>query len=271
MQKFLTLVLIAAVLLATVLLLREGDSETHLNRFEEIKKSGVLRCGYIEFPPYLWRNDKTGILEGVMVDLMKEMEITSGLKIDWVPASNWGDIPADLNLGKYDIYCANVWLNTARAKEALGTDPIFYNRLLLFKHPGTDKTPETGMHQAIDGTMESNIMQRNVDQERQISLPGTTSYPEALRGLAQGKADYALFEENVAWEHNKNNPRLRIEKPADAESHFMPIVLMVGKNEHSLAAFLNAALMELDYMGVIKQLARKYNRPEHTIFYLQAE
>jgi len=80
-----------------------AQSKPSDSTWELIKKSGQVRMGVFEYPPYFVRNKTSGEWEGAMVDMGKD--IASELKVKYAPVEVGGFAEAVLSLqaGKVDM------------------------------------------------------------------------------------------------------------------------------------------------------------------------
>jgi polar amino acid transport system substrate-binding protein len=74
--------------------------------WQAVQKSGVLRCGVANAPPYVIRDPKTGQYSGIFVDLCREFgEQELGVKVQMVETS-WDNIVAGLQSNRWDLALA---------------------------------------------------------------------------------------------------------------------------------------------------------------------
>ncbi|MGY2806301.1 MULTISPECIES: ABC transporter substrate-binding protein [unclassified Bradyrhizobium] len=89
----------------------------------EITKSGVLRvCIWPMYYSISFRNPDSGQLEGIDIDLSKELAKDMGVKLDYVETS-FGSFIADLQANKCDLGMFGVGATMKRAQAVAFSDP----------------------------------------------------------------------------------------------------------------------------------------------------
>lgn len=248
---------------------QKGQSALLSDRLEDVKKTGVLRCGYIDYPPYIHKDAQTGRLSGMTVDMMAMVEKMSGLKVEWNYETTWATAMTDVNLGRFDALCGNIWPNSKRAREALMLEPYAHSKVSLFRNAHSKQTPENGVYMAIDGTYEAQMLSnRGVNLK---TMPFQVSYEELMQSVAQGKADYMLLEDYKAAAFNAHNPDMPLVRVDNYPTVYLPMVMIVGLGQRALADYLNSAQAELRYTGAMDEIWKAYNPdPDHPLFLLDA-
>ncbi|MCP1844565.1 ABC-type amino acid transport substrate-binding protein [Bradyrhizobium sp. USDA 4524] len=93
------------------------------SRLYEITKSGVLRvCIWPMYYSISFRNPDSGQLEGIDIDLSKELARDMGVKLDYVETS-FGSFIADLQANKCDLGMFGVGATMKRAQAVAFSDP----------------------------------------------------------------------------------------------------------------------------------------------------
>ncbi|MCC8946461.1 amino acid ABC transporter substrate-binding protein [Bradyrhizobium sp. Arg62] len=93
------------------------------SRLYEITKSGVLRvCIWPMYYSISFRNPDSGQLEGIDIDLSKELAKDMGVKLDYVETS-FGSFIADLQANKCDLGMFGVGATMKRAQAVAFSDP----------------------------------------------------------------------------------------------------------------------------------------------------
>ena len=238
-----------------------------LDRFEQIKQTNNLRCGYIDYPPYVHKDPVSGKITGISVDLMDAISRVTDLKIEWAYETTWGTALTDLNAGRFDAVCSQFWLSAHRAREALPTKSLGYEPLSRWEGRGARGSNKAVREvAAIDGTIESGIFHRDYAAEDILELPNTTSYAELLLSVAQGKAKATLVSDYLAEQFNEKNPDQPLIKNTNVPTLYIPSVFFVSPTTPRLVAVLNAAIDEITYNGAAQKVWATYN-PQGTVVY----
>ena len=109
-------------LLSIVLALPVSANTTSLDK---INDKGTLRVGMSTFVPWAMR-DKQGELIGFEIDVAKRLAADSGWKIEFIPTSWDGIIPA-LLAKKFDVIIGGMSITPERAKSVLFTAPYSHS------------------------------------------------------------------------------------------------------------------------------------------------
>jgi ABC-type amino acid transport substrate-binding protein len=64
-----------------------ADKETSYDR---VMRTGVIRCGYVEWPPYLLKDPNTQEFSGLIYDYMMAIGKDLGFKVEWSESVGWG-------------------------------------------------------------------------------------------------------------------------------------------------------------------------------------
>ena len=134
-RNFLSLAVTAFVVLAIVSLAPPAVAQTTSQTIaassvlEEIKRRGMLRIGMSTFIPWAMRN-KQGELIGYEIDVAKQLADDAGWKVEFIPTSWDGIIPA-LLAGKFDTIISGMASTTKRSLTVNFTIPYEYYGTLL--------------------------------------------------------------------------------------------------------------------------------------------
>ena len=109
-------------LLTTVLSL---PASAESNALQKINERGILRIGMSTFVPWAMR-DKQGELIGFEIEVGKRLAKDSGWKVEFVPTSWDGIIPA-LLAKKFDVIIGGMSITEARSKSVLFTLPYSHS------------------------------------------------------------------------------------------------------------------------------------------------
>ncbi|MDG4889918.1 MULTISPECIES: transporter substrate-binding domain-containing protein [unclassified Mesorhizobium] len=96
-------IMAAAFIAGTAMSVAKADSES--GYWQDIQKSGTLRCGAAVAPPHVIRDPQTGEFSGTFVDLCKQFADVLGVKAQMVETS-WDNIVAGLQANRWDMSMA---------------------------------------------------------------------------------------------------------------------------------------------------------------------
>lgn len=104
--------------------------------YENVRNTGVLRCGYVNWKPYYYLDMENGGKQatGINVDLMNELAKVAGLKIEWTEEINWGNVGEGFKTNRYDAVCTTIWPDAAKIRNLNLSRPYFFTvaRACLF-------------------------------------------------------------------------------------------------------------------------------------------
>ncbi len=235
--------------------------------FSRVMATGELRCGYQYWESGLMKDDATGKLTGLMVEIAEQMATNTKLKIVWVGPIEWGNIPTELANGKIDAFCAGTWMDGRRSAFMLMTTPVAYNGLEAFVR-GNDTRFDQNFTRldrpdvrlaVLENTAVGNLSVRLLPHATPYALPASGTDMDALLTVGTGKADIAFDAPGIASSYMKNNPgqikRLRPDHPYA----LMGTVLTVGADDFRLLHVLNTSLAELRNTGFLQAAIHRAN------------
>ena len=112
-----------------------GDLQMKLTKestLEQIVKRGVLRVGMDTFVPWAMKS-KTGEFVGFEIDVAKQLAEDMGVKVEFVPTTWAGIIPALLT-GKFDVIIGGMGIRPKRALKVNFTIPYDYSGMSMVAH-----------------------------------------------------------------------------------------------------------------------------------------
>jgi ABC-type amino acid transport substrate-binding protein len=234
--------------------------------YDRVMESGVIRCGYVPYPPGLIKDPNTGHISGVFADAITMAVQNLGLKVQWVEEVGWGSMIEGLNANRYDLICSPVWANSTRARVADFTVPLFYSGIDAYVRTddnrlvgAVDKLNAPNLTiSTIDGEMSAIIASHEFPKARTLSLPQTADDSQLLLNVSEGKADVTFVEPYIANQFLKSHPGSVKNITADHPIRVFPNTMMLKAGDERLKAMLNVALSELLNSGEIDALLTQY-------------
>lgn len=245
--------------------------------YEHILQTGVIRAGYLPYPPGSIKDPNTGKVSGIHIDALERAAAAMGLRVEWTPASGWGSIVEDVRTGRVDVIGSPVWANATRGKLADFTVPLFWSGICVYvradDHRFDGNLPLINKSDVrlatIDGEMSDIIAQADYANAKRVSLPQNSDNSLILESVAAGRADVVFVEPYIANLYLKGKPGSLRNITPDSPVRVFPNTMMVSKNEPALKSMLDTALGELLNSGVIDRLLKQY-APEPGSFFLNA-
>lgn len=234
-------------------------------RLEQVKRTGVIRCGYIALPPYVMKDPNTGKFTGAIVDIIEEMGRQLNLKIAWAGETSYGQMLADLAFNRYDMACGAVYENPSRAREADFTDPLFFSPATMYVRQDDnrfDNHYERANDPAIkfihvEGMYTALVADEEFPAATKDTLPQLTNGVEQFVAVAAKKADAVVADPLAFANYSANNPnviRAVLGKPLRVTAMALPLPV----NEPSFKAAINNTLAYLQTSGFVDKTLKKY-------------
>lgn len=242
-----------------------------ISAFDRTEKSGVMRCGYMVWPPLIQKDPNTGDFSGVFYDMAQEMAKALNYKLDMAHEFGLATYQEDMARGVFDVECTGGWANAARGKKALYTKPLAYFSIIAVVSPkyadvsDLDWINHPNIHMAImDGETSSLIRQERFSKSSELSLPHTASSVDLLMQVATGKADVTFVDQASAVRFDRANPG-QIRLLTDLPVRVIPLTFGTAPGEERLIAVLNAAIDQLMFDGIVDRILDTYD-PEASAF-----
>ena len=258
-------VVLLLILLVTCGNAYAADTPAPETAYDRVMRTGVLRCGYIVWPPAIIKDINTGAMSGIMVDYMEELAKATNLKVEWTYEINLTTYLQDLNAGKFDVECSGGWPNALRGKLATYTRPLFY--FPLYAAVRTDDTRFDNNYAAIndaavrvvtlEGETSALVRERRFPASQAVVLPGSTLPGEIMLNVVTNKADVTIQDLAALANFEKNHPD-QLRRVAGPPLRIIPNNLTVPLGDFRLQQMLNVAGDELSFDGAIDQILSKY-------------
>jgi ABC-type amino acid transport substrate-binding protein len=232
--------------------------------YDRIMKTGVIRCGYINWYPAIVHDPVTGEMKGYVVDYFNEMAKALDLKIEWAEEINLGTYLADLNNHRYDLECAGGWPSAVRGKLIYYTEPFAYSPLVPFVRADDtrfdasfDSLSQPNLKAAvIDGDTSQIIRRAKFPNMQEVSIPQISTISEYFIIVASKKADMTFSDYIGGLQFMEKNPG-KI-KPLPYRLRLVPQCIGVPQGENKLLNMLNTANKQLLLEGTVDHILDKY-------------
>lgn len=225
--------------------------------YQRVMDSGVLRCGYGVFPPYIVKDLQSGKLSGLYHDYLTQMAELLSLKVEWVEEVGWAEFPSALAAGRMDAFCTIVGPTAGRARSALFTHNLYYQPFRLYARVGDTRFDNNlaAINQSnvrtvsTDGTVPQRIARLRFPQAVEVALPNLTPESERFVHVATNKADITIASSQVFALYDQHNPGKLREVPLAVPLQYTGMALALPKGAHDLAAMLDTAIDEMVWTG----------------------
>ncbi|MDD5586931.1 MAG: transporter substrate-binding domain-containing protein [Alphaproteobacteria bacterium] len=237
-------------------------------RLEQIKRTGMLRCGYIVWPPFQTRDHNTGKIGGPFYELTEEIGRQLKLKIEWAGEASTDHMLQDLATGRFDMLCFAVANAPGRAREAAFTRPLFYHSINLYVRKGDarfdnhfERVNQPGVRiAAMDGQFSAIAASEQFPLAKQVSLPQLSNSMDLFMMVATNKADAVPMDPHSFTTYEAANPGV-LRSAKGGSLRMIAAGMPVPANEPALKAMIDTTLAYLHDSGFIDKTFKKYDSP----------
>jgi cystine transport system substrate-binding protein len=180
--------LLSLVLAAVALPARAADL------LDAVKARGTLRIGLEgTYPPFNFRDAKTGQLTGYDVDVAQLVCAKLGVKPDFV-TTEWSAILAGLGAGKYDVIVSQVGITPRREQAFDFSRPYTYSapQLIVRRNDAASYRTLADLKGRKVGVGQGSVFEQQARAVPGIDVKSYPAAPENLQDLAFGRIDAAL-------------------------------------------------------------------------------
>lgn len=163
------------------------------------------------------------------------------------------------------MMCSTIWTNSARAREADHTSPLYYSAVSTWVKSNNNRFNKNlnilnsvdYSIATIDGEAADLIAKTDFPKATIFSLPAMTSISDMILNVSMGKADATFLENYTAQEFLKTNPNSI--KQVGGAIRLYGNAMYVKKGEHDLRLMINDAIEETLNSELLPELFKKYN------------
>lgn len=234
--------------------------------FDHVKRTGVLRCGYVVAEPFLLKDPNTGVLSGIAYDFVQALGHELEVRVEWSEESGWGDFAEGLNAGRFDMMCVPVWQSGARARAALLTRPLYLSDMYAFARADDDRFDESFNTvnrkdvriAVIDGDISQSLRRLRFSEAQELALPQISDNGQYILSVISGKADVSFQNMEGIQSYNRKATRKikLIAKGAPVRSFANVLAVRLGETGFKNA--LDSVLESLENDGTADAIIKKY-------------
>jgi cystine transport system substrate-binding protein len=225
---------------------------------DTVKARGTLRIALEgTYPPFNFKDPKSGQLTGYDVDVAKLVCARLGLKPEFV-STEWAAILAGLGAGRYDVIISQVGITAKRQQAFEFSRPYTYSapQLIVRKNEPVNYTGLNQLKGKKVGVGQGSVFEQQAKAVPGIEVKSYPAAPENLQDLAFGRIDAAL-NDSLMVGYLLKNTQLPIRAGARVgAAERMGIALRKGNPK--LLAALDKALDDARADGSLKQVSLKW-------------
>ncbi|UGQ48990.1 transporter substrate-binding domain-containing protein [Massilia endophytica] len=242
-------------LAATLVLAAATVSASAADLLATVKARGTLKVAMEgTYPPFNFKDQKTGQLAGYDVDVAHLVAKKLGVKAEFV-ATEWSAILAGLASNKYDVIVSQVTIQPKRELAFDFTIPYTYSAPMLILRQN-----DTAQYKSLAelkgkrvGVGQGSIFEQQAKAAGGIDVRSYPAAPENLADLAAGRIDAALNDSLIAAYLLKTT-KLPI-RPGAKVGQVERVAIALRKGNPEFKAALNKALAEAAADGSLSAIA----------------
>jgi cystine transport system substrate-binding protein len=185
---------LVATLLAVLFSIGAAVPASAADLLATVKQRGTLRIAMEgTYPPFNFKDQKSGQLSGYDVDVARLIAARMGLKAEFV-ATEWSAILAGLGAGKYDVIVSQVGMTPKRQEAFDFSTPYTYSspQLIVRKDEKATYASLDSLKGKKLGVGQGSIFEQQARAVAGIIVKSYPAAPENLQDLASGRIDAAL-------------------------------------------------------------------------------
>ena len=223
-----------------------------------VKARGTLKVALEgTYPPFNYKDQKTGQLAGYDVDVARLLATRLGVKVEFV-SSEWASILAGLSANKYDVIVSQVGINPKREQAFDFSTPYIYSmpQLIVRKDEKAAYTSLADLKGKKLGVGQGSVYEQQARAVPGIDVRSYAAAPDTMSDLASGRIDAAL-NDSLMSAYLLKISRLPIKAGARVGAvERMGIPFHKGNPEFKAA--LNKALADAAADGSLKAISVKW-------------
>ncbi|MCK4319911.1 transporter substrate-binding domain-containing protein [Candidatus Micrarchaeota archaeon] len=265
MKVILAVLMIATLVVGIRAFTSTETAQPEESTLEKIERTGKLTVCYIEWPPTVIKDPKTGELSGHFVDMAVYMAGAMDTELEF-QESSWGTFPADLNSGRCDLSIAGTFSTIPRAKAVAFSTPISYigNGAVIKKdsefegYSSVDEFDKEGITIAVlNGEQGHEYVKQNF-KNAEIKVLQGSDLTLPLVEVATGRADIGLADSITTTRFAENQPEV-VDLFASNPYNVNPIAWAVRYEDQEWLQFINTAIDYMDSTGKTREFEERYD------------
>jgi ABC-type amino acid transport substrate-binding protein len=240
--------------------------------FDRVMRTGTLRCGFIPWPPGFDVDPNTGEVKGPTKELFESIIKLAGWKVEFVQSS-LGNVPLELETGKFDAMCADGPWTITNVRLVDYTTPAIYSPIFVYVRESetrfknyADMNVDGVSFVGIDGDISSDLAGLRFPKAKLRTLINMTDPAQMMMEVADGKADAVILDPVTAENYMKSNPG-KMRQLADKNPLAVyPAMMSVKRGEDKLQQTLSRATEMAINIGLVDMKADLYDPTRRTIY-----
>jgi len=270
MKKIRIISLILTLIISLTFYIGCNNSTNGINNqtkstLDQIVEKKEMKVGYLVFSPCVIKNQQTGELSGIFVDMVNQIAEALKVKTVWVE-TNLANFSAGLNSGQFDFCVGPTFINITRSTSVAFTQPVNYvgNSGVVLKNgkfkPNTveDLNKEGIRIAVLQGQVMEEFSKRNFPKAQIISMAGS-DLTAPLLAVSSNNADIGFMNNVTIMSYAKEHQEV---EPVFVEANQLenlPLSWTTKFSDSSLLMFLNSSITYFKSTGRLADFQKKYD------------
>jgi ABC-type amino acid transport substrate-binding protein len=237
-----------------------GPAAVAESTYQRVVRTGVIRCGYASWAPFISKDPNSGAIVGFNHDIFEAIGKELGLKVEWTEEVGFGNYIEGLNTNRYDMMCQTVWPDPGRFKNATLTLPVHYHKVYVVARANDERfdrdyeklNDASFVAAAIDADITQSIAQVDFPKAKIDALPQNADAGQLFMEVADGKADATFVDYGFFQDYDKKNPGKL--KTVGSLLHVYGSVFSMKAGEMDMKNLIDSAIVSLTNKGVIANI-----------------
>lgn len=233
--------------------------------YDRVMRTGVLKCGYYQWPGIATKNPNNDDLTGMVPDMMAVVGKMLDLKIEFVEMAALGQNVEELKRGVYDTFCIDSYYVFSMGKFVDFGTPYAYFPMFIYMRADdqrfkalADLNDPSVTFVGIDGDLSVTLAGHRFPRAKLNTLAATSDASTMTVNVATRKADVAIIDPGLAATYNAHNPtKLRALDPTHPVAVY-PVGFSVAKGEDKLLRMLDSAVSAMINTGMMEPILARY-------------
>jgi cystine transport system substrate-binding protein len=225
---------------------------------DTVKARGTLRIAMEgTYPPFNYKDQKTGQLTGYDVEVARLLASKLGLKPEFV-STEWSAILAGLGAGKYDVIVSQVGVTPKRLEAFDFSEPYTYSspQVIVRNNERATYNSLSDLKGKKVGVGQGTVFEQQLRTVPGIDIKSYPATPETLQDLAFGRVDAAL-NDSLMVAYLLKNSHLPI-RPAAHVGEISRMAIPFRKGNPKFKAAIDKAIADAKADGSLKAISMKW-------------
>jgi polar amino acid transport system substrate-binding protein len=238
-----------------------------------------IRLGWVDYPPLVIRDPKTGALSGVYIEAIESIFTPLKIKPTWVEQT-WGNFAAALQSDQIDAFIGGSFATPQRSLALSFTQPLAFmgSGVVVRKTDAEGRFKNVKSLMDLDkegititsalGSANHDWLKSHFKHAKVVGVEGINQSQGSLEVLA-GRADANYFDAFVNARDVQAHPNELVDIFAEDPLEVSPTSWAIKHNEPDLLVFLNTVLEYMDTNGTWLEFEAKYKDQLGGYFHLK--